>query len=186
MVAMHTPKFDPAFGAIDFFLPGVDGKTYTLKEVAGENGLVVMFICNHCPYVLAVLDKIVRDMDELKAFGISSVAIMPNDTRNYPLDSFDNMRKLAEQKRFPFPYLYDESQAIAKAYGAVCTPDFFGFNRDLKLAYRGRLDDSETRSKPDAPRELFDAMKEIARCGEYKGVQNPSVGCSVKWKPQAA
>lgn len=184
MAALTTPTRDPNFKAIDFSLPGVDGKTYTLADVTGENGLVVMFICNHCPYVQAVIDRIVRDMHDLQPFGIGSVAIMSNDVAAYPLDSLENMRKLSGQKGFTFPYLYDETQAVAKAYGAVCTPDFFGFNRSLKLCYRGRLDASEMRPVPDAPRELYEAMKEIARTGHFNGSQHPSMGCSVKWKTQ--
>jgi hypothetical protein len=144
-----------------------------------------MFICNHCPFVKAVLDKIVRDAGELKAHGIGSVAISSNDPADYPEDSFDNMKTLAARLRFPFPYLWDESQEVAKAYGAVCTPDFFGYNAELKLQYRGRLDDSARSPKPDAARELFDAMVAIARTGKGPVAQTASVGCSIKWRAAA-
>jgi peroxiredoxin len=165
-----------------FDLPGTDGRRHTLASVRGPNGTVVMFICNHCPYVKAVIDKIVRDMRELATHGVGSVAIMSNDPVDYPEDSFDNMKALSTRAEFPFPYLQDESQAIAKAYGAVCTPDFFGYDRDLKLVYRGRLDSSGRSSDPNAPRELFDAMAGVARGGRAPAVQQPAVGCSIKWK----
>jgi peroxiredoxin len=162
--------------APDFELPATDGRRYRRDAVTGANGLLVMFICNHCPYVKAALDKIVRDAGELKNHGIGSVAICSNDPTDYPEDSFDNMKTLAQRTRFPFPYLWDETQAVAKAYGAVCTPDFFGYDGKLKLQYRGRLD------KPDAPRELFNAMVEVARTGRGPAVQTASMGCSIKWR----
>jgi peroxiredoxin len=168
--------------APDFDLPGTDGRHYRRDAVAGPNGLLVMFICNHCPYVKAVLDKLVRDAAELKAQGVGSVAICSNDASAYPEDSFDNMKALAARMRFPFPYLWDEKQAIAKAYGAVCTPDFFGYNGKLALQYRGRLDDAGRSPKPDAPRELFNAMLQVARTGRGPAQQTPSIGCSIKWK----
>ena len=141
-----------------------------------------MFICNHCPYVKAVIDKIVRDAGELKLHGIGSVAICSNDPDDYPEDSFDNMKAVAARLRLPFPYLWDETQEIAKAYGAVCTPDFFGYSADLKLQYRGRLDDSGRSAKPDAPRELFNAMVQVARTGRGPERQTASIGCSIKWR----
>jgi peroxiredoxin len=165
-----------------FDLPGTDGRRHSLASVRGNNGTVVMFICNHCPYVKAVIDKIVRDMRELAPHGVGSVAIMSNDPVDYPDDSFDNMKALSTKLGFPFPYLVDESQEVAKAYGAVCTPDFFGYDRDLKLVYRGRLDSSGRSSDPNAPRELFDAMNAVARGGRTPAVQHPAVGCSIKWK----
>jgi len=165
-----------------FDLPGTDGRRHALASVRGANGTVVMFICNHCPYVKAVVDKIVRDMRELATHGVGSVAIMSNDPVDYPEDSVDNMKALSTKFGFPFPYLLDESQEIAKAYGAVCTPDFFGYDRDLKLVYRGRLDGSGRSSDPNAPRELFDAMAEVAKGGRAPAVQQPAVGCSIKWK----
>src|SRR5436190_13738769 len=173
-----------AFGqpAPAFDLIGTDNKRHTLDTIRGPNGLLVMFICNHCPFVKAVLDKLVRDAAELKTHGVGSVAISSNDVVTYPEDSFDDMKALAERMRFPFPYLWDETQDIAKAYGAVCTPDFFGYNSKLALQYRGRLDDSARASKPDAPRELFNAMLQVARSGRGPATQTSSIGCSIKWK----
>ena len=141
-----------------------------------------MFICNHCPYVKAVLDKIIRDAAELAGGGVGSVAICSNDAADYPEDSFDNMKALAARLRFPFPYLWDESQRVARDYGAVCTPDFFGFNAGLSLQYRGRIDDAGRSPKPAAARELFDAMVQIARTGEGPATQAASIGCSIKWR----
>lgn len=168
--------------APDFRLTGVDGKIWALKEVNGKNGLLVMFICNHCPYVKAVRQHIIRDARELKGHGINSVAIMSNDPADYAEDSFDNMKKVAAEFQYPFPYLYDETQEIAKAYGAVCTPDFFGYNKDLKLQYRGRLDASGKNTIPNARRDLFEAMKQVAQTGNGPKDQIPSMGCSIKWK----
>ncbi len=182
MVRMETPICDFGWKAIDFSLPGVGGKTYTLKEAAGPNGLLVMFICNHCPYVKAVLDRIVRDVAELKTLGIGSIAIMSNDPTEYPEDSFENMRLLSEELAFPMPYVLDASQEIAKAYGAVCTPDFFGFNRQLELQYRGRLDESRKETAPaGVRRDLFAAMQQVANTQQGPADQIPSMGCSIKW-----
>lgn len=176
-----------AFDALapDFELPATDGRRYRRDELAGPNGLLVMFICNHCPYVKAALDKIVRDAGELKGHGVGAAAICSNDAADYPEDSFDNMKTLALRKQFPFPYLWDESQAVAKAYAAVCTPEFFGYNGKLGLQYHGRLDDAGRSSNPDAPRELFDAMLKVARTGRGPAVQTPSIGCSIKWRMRA-
>lgn len=183
MVRLETPVCEFGLGAIDFTLPGVDGKTWTLAACAGEKGLLVMFICNHCPYVKAIRERIVRDTLELKTLGINSVAIMSNDPRENPEDSFPNMAKIAAEYKFPFPYLYDETQAVAKAYGAVCTPDFFGYNADLKLQYRGRLDASRKETAAaDAKRDLFDAMRDVALTGRGPTQQIPSMGCSIKWR----
>lgn len=183
MVSLETPICDFGRDAVDFQLTGVDGKLYTPREVAGENGLLVMFICNHCPYVKAVLDRLIRDTRELVEYGINSIAIMSNDPTDYPEDSFENMKKIAEAREFPFPYVIDPTQETAKRYGAVCTPDFFGYNRDLKLQYRGRLDASRKETAPaDAKRELFDAMVEISRTGNGPRTQFSSIGCSIKWK----
>jgi peroxiredoxin len=184
MVRTETPVCDFGRPAPDFRLPGVDGKVWTLNEVRGKNGLLVMFICNHCPYVKAVRDRIIRDARELKDHGINSVAIMSNDPTDYAEDSFDNMKKVAQELKFPFPYLYDETQQVAKAYGAVCTPDFFGYNKDLELQYRGRLDESRKDSVPDARRDLFEAMKQVAQAGQGPKDQIPSMGCSIKWKQE--
>ena len=186
MVSLETPVCDFGKPAIDFSLPGVDGKTWSLQDCRGENGLLVMFICNHCPYVKAIRDRIVRDARELKALGVNSVAIMSNDPSEYEEDSFDNMKKIAEQFDFPFPYLFDESQQVAKDYGAVCTPDFFGYNADLELQYRGRLDASRKQAAdPDVRRDLFEAMKQVAETGRGPAEQIPSMGCSIKWKQEA-
>lgn len=182
MVSLETPVCEFGQAAVDFSLPGVDGKTWTLKDCLGEKGLLVFFICNHCPYVKAIRDRLVRDTRELQAMGINSVAIMSNDASQYGEDSFENMRKVAEEYDFPFPYLMDETQEVAKAYGAVCTPDFFGYNNHLELQYRGRLDESrkETAAK-DVRRDLFEAMKQVAETGKGPDNQIPSMGCSIKW-----
>ena len=168
--------------APDFALRGVDGQIYTRDSCSGEAGLLVVFMCNHCPYVKAVLDRIVRDARELERHGIGTVAISSNDPIAYPEDSYEAMQELARDKALPFPYLFDETQQIARAYDAVCTPDFFGFNNQLELQYRGRLDASKREALPDAPRELFDAMKMIAVLGYGPVLQNPSIGCSIKWR----
>lgn len=185
MAAIETPTVDLEMPAPNFRLKGVDGNEYSLEEARGPNGVVVMFICNHCPFVKAVIDRIVRDAEELKTHGIGSIAVMSNDVENYPDDSFANMQKFAELNHFGFPYVYDESQDVAKAYGAVCTPDFFGFDKDLKLQYRGRLDDSGREAKAAAHRDLFDAMVQVARTGKAPPEQKSSIGCSIKWKEAA-
>ncbi len=185
-MAEKTPVCDFGWKAPGFTLPGVDGKTYSLESLRGPNGTLVMFICNHCPYVKAVLNRIVRDAKELEAHGIKTVAISANDVAHYPEDSFDNMKAIARQHGFTFPYLYDESQEVARAYDAACTPDFFGFNKDLALQYRGRLDESGREpAGPDVRRELFEAMKQIAETGQGPREQVPSIGCSIKWKAAA-
>lgn len=182
-MAESTPICNFGWKAPAFRLPATDGKTYTLDEIKGPNGTLVMFICNHCPYVQSVLDRIVRDATELAGFGVASVAISSNDVADYPEDSFSHMKEVAEAQGFPFPYLYDESQNVARLYGAVCTPDFFGFNRDLGLQYRGRLDASgRNPAPPGARRELFEAMKAVAETGRGPTGQVPSMGCSIKWK----
>lgn len=183
MALTETPVCDFGRKAPDFSLLGTDGKVWTLDECKGENGLLVMFICNHCPYVKAVRERIARDARDLLAFGVKAVAIQPNDPTDYPEDSFDNMKQVAERLAFPFPYLYDETQAVAKAYGAVCTPDFFGYNQRLELQYRGRIDASRKEAAPeDARRDLFEAMKQVALTGQGPAEQFISVGCSIKWR----
>ncbi|HBX61221.1 MULTISPECIES: thioredoxin family protein [unclassified Methylophaga] len=182
-MALETPVCDFGQAAIDFALPGTDNKIWTLEDCRGENGLLIMFICNHCPYVKAIMDRLIRDTNELKQLGINSVAISANDVADYPEDSFDNMKTVAEQNGFSFPYLYDESQEVAQAYGAVCTPDFFGYNKDLKLQYRGRLDASRKEAAPaDVRRDLYEAMKQVAQTGHGPEQQIPSMGCSIKWR----
>ncbi|KRS13206.1 alkyl hydroperoxide reductase [Roseovarius atlanticus] len=186
MTANEPPVCDFNWPAPDFRLPATDGRMYTRDDIAGPNGLLIMFICNHCPYVLAVLDRIVRDGKALQELGIGVAAICANDADAYPDDSFENMVKLAENAGLPFPYLHDEEQAVARAYHAACTPDFFGFDSKLGLQYRGRLDASRmSPAEPDAPRELFEAMKQVAETGEGPRDQIASVGCSIKWKPAA-
>jgi peroxiredoxin len=184
-MAATTPVCDFGWKAVDFDLPGVDGKRHSLASARGPNGLLVMFICNHCPYVKAVIDRIVRDCSELAGHGIGSIAIMSNDPAEYAEDSFDNMKRVAREKGFPFPYVFDETQAVARAYDAQCTPDFFGFNTRLELQYRGRLDASKKDAVPGARRELFEAMLQVARTGEGPKEQTPSMGCSIKWKKAA-
>ena len=183
MASLETPICDFGWKAINFDLPGVDGKRYNLTSAKGENGLLVMFICNHCPYVKAIRDRIIRDVKDLAGYGIGAIAIMSNDPSDYPEDSFDNMVKIAKEFDYPFPYVWDESQEIAKAYGAVCTPDFFGFNSRLELQYRGRLDASRKETAPiDARRDLFEAMVQVAETGQGPKEQIPSIGCSIKWR----
>lgn len=182
MVSLVTPAGQLGMQAPAFDLPGVDGRRHTLASARGPNGVVVMFICNHCPYVKAVIDKIVRDTKELASQGVGAIAISSNDPADYPDDSFDNMKAFAARHGMTIPYVFDETQAVAKAYGAICTPDFFGFDRDLTLAYRGRLDSSGRSPDPAAPRELFPAMVEIARTGKGPATQHASIGCSIKWR----
>ncbi|WP_415182703.1 thioredoxin family protein [Phaeovulum sp.] len=182
-MAVSPPVCDFGRPAPDFSLLGTDGRIWRYKDVAGPRGTLVMFICNHCPYVQSILDRILRDGADLQAVGVGVVAISANDARAYRDDSFENMAELARERAFPFPYLYDETQAVAKAYGAECTPDFFGFNAAGHLQYRGRLDAS-TRSAAakDARRELYEAMVMIAKTGLGPSDQTPSMGCSIKWK----
>lgn len=183
MVLLTSEECNFDLEATDFILPGVDGRNWSLQQCMGRNGLLIMFICNHCPYVKAVQERIVRDALELKQLGIESVAILSNDANNYPEDSFYNMTLLAERLKFSFPYLLDESQAVAKNYDAVCTPDFFGYNKDYKLQYRGRLDASRKETAPeDSKRDLFEAMKLIGETNHGPQYQAPSIGCSIKWK----
>jgi peroxiredoxin len=182
MVSTETPICDFGWKAPDFSLEGVDGKTYSLENVRGANGTVIMFICNHCPYVKAIIDRLVRDVKELQAIGIGVVAIMSNDPSDYPEDSFENMKLIGETNGFTFPYIIDPTQQIARAYDAVCTPDFFGFDKDTGLQYRGRLDSSRKEPGPTgARRDLVEAMSEVAKSGQGPVDQTPSMGCSIKW-----
>ena len=183
MVSLQTPVCEFDKPAVDFSLPGVDGRIWTLADCLGEKGLLIMFICNHCPYVKAILDRLLRDTRELKQLGVNSVAIMSNDPDQYEEDSFENMQRISREMNFPFPYLLDETQEVARAYGAVCTPDFFGYNADLKLQYRGRLDASRKEAAPpDVRRDLFLAMKQVAQTQKGPEEQIPGMGCSIKWK----
>jgi len=169
--------------APDFSLPATDGKTYRLADIAGPRGTVVVFICNHCPYVNAVAPRMVADARTLAAEGIGFVAISSNDAEAYPADSFALMKPFAARYGLPFPYLYDESQAVARAYGAVCTPDFFGISAAGTIEYRGRLDEGRKETpQPGSKRELVEAIRLIASTGKGPDRQVPSVGCSMKWK----
>jgi peroxiredoxin len=168
--------------ASDFSLKGIDGKTYSLAQVRGPKGTVVVFICNHCPYVKASFDRIVAEAKEFRNIGIGMIAIMPNDTASYPEDSFENMKKFAAQHDFTFPYVIDTTQEVARDYGAQCTPDFFGLNARDELQYRARLDASRMTLIANARRDLFEAMKQVAEIGRGPEQQLPSMGCSIKWK----
>lgn len=182
-MATETPICDFGWQAVDFALAGVDGRTYRLADVRGRRATLVIFLCNHCPYVKAAIDRIVGDVEALQAQGVGAIAIMPNDAVQYPADSFDNMKAFAAAHRFPMPYVIDDTQAVARAYGAVCTPDFFGFDAALGLQYRGRLDAGRTEPPPrDAARELLDAMVTIAAGKGGPARQIPSMGCSIKWR----
>lgn len=182
-MAATPPVCDFGWRAPDFALPATDGKAYTLADIRGDKGTLVMFICNHCPYVLSALDRIIRDARDLQALGVGVVAISSNDARTYPQDGFDKMKEMAQARGFPFPYLYDEDQSVARAYDAVCTPDFFGFDADGGLQYRGRLDASTRQAaNTDVRRDLFEAMKQVVETGRGPKDQIPSMGCSIKWK----
>jgi peroxiredoxin len=184
MVSLQPPLCDFGWKARDFDLPGVDGKRYNLVAARGKNGLLVMFICNHCPYVKSIRERIIRDTRELQQHGINSIAIMSNDPAEYAEDSFDNMKLIARQYNYPFPYVWDETQQVARDYDAVCTPDFFGFNANLELQYRGRLDASRKETIADAPRDLFNAMLQVAKTGQGPREQIASMG-SIKWRSAA-
>ena len=181
MASINPPVCDFGWQAPHFSLPDVDGHMVALHASKGKNGLLVMFICNHCPYVKAILPRLIADVRELKTLGVNTVAIMSNDPSEYPEDSLDNMKKIALKLDFPFPYLLDETQQIAKNYNAVCTPDFFGFNNQLQLQYRGRFDESRKETAPNSTRDLFHAMKLIAETGAGPREQIASIGCSIKW-----
>ena len=182
-MAVSPPVCDFGWKAPAFRLPATDGKTYALADIAGPNGTLIMFICNHCPYVLSVIDRIIRDARELQELGIGVAAICSNDATTHPADSFENMKRMAEERGFPFAYLHDEDQRVAREWDAACTPDFFGFNADGELQYRGRLDASGRNPAPsDAPRELLEAMRQVAETGRGPAEQVASMGCSIKWK----
>lgn len=181
-MAALPPLCDFGWKAPGFTLPGVDGSTHTLENLRGSKGTVIVFICNHCPYVKAIAGRLVREAAALKDIGVATIAICSNDAASHPEDGFSGMKEFARQHGFTFPYLHDESQAVARAYGAVCTPDFFGFNGKLGLQYRGRLDESRKALVPDARRDLFEAMKLVAETGNGPREQIASMGCSIKWK----
>jgi len=182
MVLPKTKFCDFGWKAGDFALKGVDGKPYALADVRGSKGTLVAFICNHCPYVNASIDRIVAEANALREIGIGTIAIMPNDAEAYPEDSFDNMKAFAAEHGFTFPYVIDETQEVARTYGAQCTPDFFGFNAQDELQYRGRLDASRITPVANARRDLFAAMKQVSQTGHGPAEQIPSMGCSIKWK----
>ena len=180
---IQTPICDFSQKAHHFELKSTDNKILSLNNIKGENGTLIMFICNHCPYVKAITEDIVKDCNELKKIGINSVAICANDPVNYPEDSFENMIKFSEQNQFSFPYLIDETQEIAKTYDAVCTPDFFGYNKNLELQYRGRMRELKNLVPVrSGESDLLKAMKQIAETGKGPENQIPSAGCSIKWK----
>jgi peroxiredoxin len=183
-MAVETPICDFGWQAPEFRLPATDGKTYALADIRGPKGTLIMFICNHCPYVIGVIDRIVRDAAALQELGIGVAAICTNDAESYPADSFEKMGEFSAKNGFTFRYLHDESQAVGRAYDAVCTPDFFGFDASLGLQYRGRLDASRREAgAADLKRELYEAMKGVARNGRGPEHQIASMGCSIKWKP---
>ncbi len=183
-MAAQAPAADFGWAAVEFELPGTDGRTHRLRDLTGAHGTVIAFICNHCPYVKAILPRLVRDARDLAALGVNVVAINSNDAETYPEDGFAQMVALAPT--LSFPYLHDESQAVARAYGAVCTPDFFGFDAELRLRYRGRLDASRKEAAPEGTRrELYEAMRLIAATGVGPTEQSAGIGCSIKWRDDA-
>ena len=184
MASINPPVCDFGWKAPDFNLVNIDGSLVSRDLIMGKNGLLVMFICNHCPYVKAILPRLIHDVSELKMLGVNTVAIMSNDPTDYPEDSLDNMQIIAREMDFPFPYLLDASQQTAKNYGAVCTPDFFGFNNKDELQYRGRFDESRKETALNRSRDLFKAMKLVAETGDGPRDQVASIGCSLKWKSQ--
>ena len=182
MVLTKTPICNFGEKPHSFSLKGVDDKIYKLEDCLGDKGTVVMFICNHCPYVKAIIKNIVDDTNNLKNLGVNAIAIMSNDTKNYPDDSFDKMKDFAKDNKFNFPYVIDETQEIAKKFGAVCTPDFFGYNGNNELQYRGRMRElKELKPVSDDESDLFKAMKLIAQTGKGPKNQIPSMGCNIKW-----
>ena len=179
---LNTPVCDFGWQAPDFILPDTNNRLHELDSLIGANGLLIAFICNHCPYVKAIIDRLVSDAIALQQRGINTVAIMPNDYHSYPEDSPENMVAFINRHHIPFPYLVDETQQVAKAYAAVCTPDFFGLNSKGKLHYRGRLDDFKMETGDNRQPELLEAMIKVAESGQGPEHQIPSMGCSIKWK----
>ena len=182
MVLTKTPICNFGEKPHSFELKDVSEKTYNFKDLVGEKGTLIMFICNHCPYVKAVIKDIVHDADKLKNLNINTVAVMSNDTKNYPADSFENMIKFSKINKFNFPYLFDETQEIAKRYGAVCTPDFFGYNNKLELQYRGRIRElKDLKPVSNSESDLLKAMRLIIKTRKGPKNQIPSMGCNIKW-----
>jgi len=183
MVETYTPECDFNTKAHDFELKNIDDKFYKLDELVGDKATLIMFICNHCPYVKSILEQLVVEASVLQKKGVACIAINSNDSSKYPEDSFENMKKTSRKFGFSFPYLFDKTQTVAESYKAVCTPDFFGYNSKLELLYRGRFDDRKTSKQMSAnSSELFKGMIEIARTGKSPMNQMPSVGCSIKWR----
>jgi peroxiredoxin len=182
MATLKTPICDFGTKAKDFKLDSTNNTSISLNDIKGDNGTLIMFICNHCPYVKAIIKDVVEDCKNLKKLGIKAVAISSNDVVNYPEDSFKNMITFSKKHRFNFPYLFDKTQEVAKNYNAVCTPDFFGYNNDLELQYRGRIRELQN-LKPirNGDSDLFKAMRQIAENGKGPKEQIPSLGCSIKW-----
>ena len=179
---LNTPVCNFGWKAPNFTLPDTDNRLHELDSLIGVNGLLVAFICNHCPYVKAIIDRLVSDATTLQQYGINTVAIMPNDYHSYPEDSPENMVTFINRHHIPFPYLIDETQQVAKAYAAVCTPDFFGLNAEFKLHYRGRLDDAKMGTAYNRQPELLKAMIKMVETGQGPEHQVPSMGCSIKWQ----
>ena len=179
---LNTPVCDFGWQAPEFTLNDPDGKSYTMSEQLGDKGLLITFICNHCPYVQAIADRFVADVKELQAEGVNVLAIMSNDYRHVEIDSPPFMKRYAVEKGFTFPYLVDEDQSVGRAYRAVCTPDFFGFNQQGELQYRGRIDDAAMGNAANRTKELVNAMKQIAQTGKRPEHPTPSMGCSIKWR----
>ena len=182
MPQLKTPICDFGSNAKDFKLNSTDNKFISLNDIKGDAGTIIVFICNHCPYVKAVIKNIVEDCKNLEKLGVKAVAISSNDPINYPEDSFENMIEFAKEHKFNFPYLFDETQNVAKNYDAVCTPDFFGFNNNNELQYIGRLEASQQQLIPNSPKELLEAMLLVSKTGKGPQEQIPSIGCSIKWK----
>jgi len=182
MTLTKTPICDFGKKAENFQLNSTDNKIISLNDIKGESGTLIMFICNHCPYVKAVIEEVVKDCKKLESIGIKAVAICSNDVKNYPEDSFENMIKFSQNHKFNFSYLFDETQEIAKNYGAVCTPDFFGYNKNLELQYRGRIRElKDLKPVGSGESDLYKAMKQIAETGNGPKDQIPSMGCNIKW-----
>ena len=179
---LDTPICDFGWQAPEFTLKDPDGRSFTMSDCLGDKGVLIAFICNHCPYVKAIADRLASDAKALQADGINVLAVMSNDYLSYAADNPENMKKFSEFFGFTFPYLVDEDQSVGKTYGAVCTPDFFGFNKDGGLQYRGRLDSAAMGDPTDRVPELLNAMRQIAETGEGPRNQTPSMGCSIKWR----